>query len=80
MWSQYEGVQASVTLNDEGAVLLELHASYSAKEREITCPVKNPVCPFTRFKLSLNDNLIVLLKPDIDLDISRSSIQNAVSE
>ena len=32
-----------------------------------------------RCKYSLNDNLIVLLKPDIDLDMSRPSIQNAVS-
>ena len=29
--------------------------------------------------VTLNDNLIGLLKPDIDLDVSRSSIQNAVS-
>ena len=33
-----------------------------------------------RCRSSLNYNLIVLLKPDIDLDMSRSSIQNAVSE
>ena len=32
----YAGVQASVTLNDVGAVRLELPASYSATERRIT--------------------------------------------
>ena len=32
-------MKASVTLNDVGAVLLELLASYSATERRITRPV-----------------------------------------
>ena len=36
----YAGIQASLTLNDVGTVLLELRASYSAKERGITRPVK----------------------------------------
>ena len=36
----YAGVQASVTLNDVGAILLELHASYSAIERGIIRSVK----------------------------------------
>ena len=35
MWSQYAGVQASVTLHDVGAGMLEIRASYSAKERGI---------------------------------------------
>ena len=40
MWSQYAGVQASMTLNGVGAILLELRASYSAIERGIIRPVK----------------------------------------
>ena len=40
MCSQYAGVQASLILNDVGAVLLELRASYPAKERGKTRPVK----------------------------------------
>ena len=45
-----------MTLNDVGAVLLELRASYSTIERGM------------------------LLNPDIDFDMSRSSIQIAVSD
>ena len=48
----------SVTLNDVGAVLALF---------------QSVLCHFTRCKWRLNDNLIVLLKTDIDLGMSRSS-------
>ena len=56
------------------------HIEYVIYFRVLFALFQSLLCPFTPCKYSLIDNLIASFKPDIDLDMSRSYIQNAVSE